>query len=370
MSLAQTTIARDETAERTAVKYPPHSPLRQRLIRAVDAYFRGRRIEPRGGGRMLLKSGLILGWWLASYLLLVFWADSAALVVLLATSLGLAVAGVGFNIQHDGGHGAYSSRKIGNRLSALTLDLMGGSSYMWHFKHNILHHHYTNVEGVDDDLEAGVMLRLSSGQRRRWFHRFQHLYIWALYAFLPPKWQFWDDWRGLVLGRIGDHPIPRPGRRDLAILVLGKLFFLGWVFALPLAIHPVGSVLAVYALCALVLGVTLGTVFQLAHCVEEAGFSPIPEQPQRMDHSFVEHQLRTTVDFAPRNRFLNWYTGGLNFQVEHHLFPRICHIHYPAVAEIVQSVCAEAHIPHLSHDTLSSALGSHVRYLKRMGRAD
>jgi linoleoyl-CoA desaturase len=317
---------------------------------------------------MVVKSGAILAWWLVSYLLLVFWAATWWQAGIVAISLGLSVAGMGFNIQHDGGHRSYSQRKLGNRLSALSLDLMGGSSYMWHFKHNILHHQYTNVEGVDDDLEAGPLLRLAEGQQRRWFHRFQHFYIWLLYAFLPPKWQFYDDWHALTTGRIGHQPFPRPRGVDLALLIGGKVVFLGWAVVLPLCFHGVGAVLAVYCLCALVTGMTLGTVFQLAHCVEEADFQP-PPADRRMKRSWAEHQLATTVDFSPRSRLLTWYLGGLNYQVEHHLFPRISHVHYPALFPIVRSVCEESRVRHLSHDTIGRALRSHVRYLRRLGCA-
>ena len=354
--------------ERLAVKYPPHSPLRAELQRRVEAHFRGKSFGPEGGLRLGLKSGLILAWWLGSYLLLVFWAHGFWQVSLLAASLGLAVAGIGFNIQHDGGHGSCSRRRLGNRLSSLALDLMGGSSYFWHFKHNVLHHHFTNVDGVDDDLQAGPLLRLAEGQRRRWFHRFQHWYIWLLYAFLPPKWQLYDDWSTLATGRIGDQPVPRPRGWDLGLLFLGKVVFVTWAFAVPLTMHSVGSVLLVYSFCALVTGVTLGTVFQLAHCVEEAGFSRIPARDERMARAWAEHQLATTVDFAPGNRWLTWYLGGLNFQVEHHLFPRVSHIHYRALAPVIRSVCVEFRVPHHSHETMWGALRSHVRYLKRMGR--
>ena len=355
------------TLDRAAVKYPRHSPLRDRLIRSVDHYFHETKLRPHGGGRMVGKSALILGWWLLSYLLLVFWASAWWQGGILVVSLALAAAGIGFNIQHDGGHGSYAARGLGNRLSSFTLDLMGGSSYFWHFKHNILHHHYTNLDGVDDDLDAGPLLRLAEGQRRRWFHRVQHWYIWPLYAFLPPKWQFYDDWRCLITGRIGDQPIPRPRGGDLAILIGGKLLYVGWAFALPLTFHSAGSVLAAYALCALVLGIVLGTVFQLAHCVEEATFPLAPAKGERLERSWAEHQIATTVDFAPRSRWLTWYLGGLNFQIEHHLFPRISHLHYPALEPIVRSVCADAGVRHVSHETTWSALRSHVRYLKRLG---
>jgi len=194
------------------------------------------------------------------------------------------------------------------------------------------------------------------------------LYIWVLYVFLPPKWHWWDDFKALVTGRVGRQPMPRPRARMLLVLFAGKILFLGWALVLPMLLHPVVNVLLIYAFVSLVTGVTLGTVFQLAHCVEEAEITPLPATNERMPRSWAEHQLATTTNFCPRNRILSWYLGGLNYQVEHHLFPRISHVHYPALSPIVREVCAESGIQHMSHDNLGRALLSHIRFLKRLGR--
>ncbi len=317
---------------------------------------------------MWIKSALIAVWLVLSYTSLVFWATTWWQAIPLAVSLALAVAGVGFNIMHDGGHGAYSRHRLVNRLSALSLDLIGASSYVWHFKHNVMHHHYTNIEGVDEDIEAEPFLRLAPGQPRRPYHRFQHYYVWLLLGLFHPKWAFVDDFRTLIIGRIGSRAVPRPRGRELVILLTGKVAHLAFALLIPLALHPWTTVAIVYAVFSLILGITLATVFQLAHCVEEASFAEIPKDDQRMERDWVKHQLATTVDFAPRNRGLTWYLGGLNFQVEHHLFPRISHLHYPALAAITRAVCDEHGVAHRSHDTFWGALRSHVQYLKRMGQ--
>ncbi len=352
-----------------AVKYAPKSRFHAELLRRVETYFASSGRCRTGGVAMGIKAALFLGWAAASYVLLVFVAASWWQALALAGSLGLAVAGIGFNVQHDGSHGSFSRRRFVNRLAASALDLIGGSSYVWHHKHDLVHHHYTNVEGVDEDIEAAPFLRLAPRQRRRWYHRFQHLYVWPLYVFFPPKWELWDDVKDLVRGRVGRRRIPRPRGVDLAVTVAGKVAFVGWAFVLPFALHDWVDVVAVYAFYFLVLGVTLATVFQLAHCVEEAEFAAIPAGGARMENGWAEHQLATTVDFAPRNRWLTWYLGGLNYQVEHHLFPRVSHVHYPAVFEIVRRTCEEFGVRHRTHPTLLRALGSHVAHLRRMGRA-
>jgi linoleoyl-CoA desaturase len=350
------------------VKYPPHSPLRAALNERVQAYFQRTGKRQVGGVRIWVKSALILAWLAASYALLMFWASTWWQVVPLTISLGLATAGVGFNIQHDGGHGSFSRRKAVNRMTALSLNLIGGSSYFWNFKHNVIHHQFTNIEGVDADIEAEPFLRLAPGQRRHWYHRFQHYYVWGLLVFFPPKWGFVDDFLDLARGRVGMRRVPRPRGVELLTFIGSKLVYFGLAVALPFALHPWLNVLLVWMLFSLVLGVVLATVFQLAHCVQEADFCAVPAANQRMPRCWVEHQLATTVDFSPRNRLLAWYLGGLNYQVEHHLFPRVSHVHYPALAPIVRQVCSEQGVRYLSHASLWGALRSHVRWLRLMGR--
>jgi linoleoyl-CoA desaturase len=360
---------RAATDIRQSVRYQPHSPLRSELNRRVQAYFADTGRRPEGGPRMWVKTAVILAWFAASYALLVFVAGPWWQAVPLALSLSLAVAGIGFNIQHDGGHDAYARSRGGNLLSSWALDLVGASSYVWRFKHTIVHHHWTNVEGADEDIDAAPFMRLAPQQRRHAFHRVQHWYAWLLFGFLPAKWTFYDDFACLVRGRIGAQPIPFPRGVDLAVFVGGKLVFFGWVFAIPmLAGHSFGVVIAFYALCSAVTGVCLSVVFQAAHCVEEADFPVPPGGGGRMQRPWAEHQLATTVDFAPSNAVLTWFLGGLTHQIEHHLFPRISHVHYTALAPIVRATCAEYGVPYRSHARFRAAIASHVRHLKRLGR--
>jgi linoleoyl-CoA desaturase len=371
---------RHEGASRAAGQAPPvaapgelkfgatdgfHNVVRSR----VEQYFRDTGRRPRDCWQMYLKTALIFSWFVASYVLLVFVVGTWWLVVPLAISLGLAMAAVGFNIQHDGNHGAYSDRPWLNKLMALSLDLLGGSSYVWSRKHNVIHHSYTNVTGHDDDIDLGLFGRLSPHQRRLPFHRLQHWYLWALYGLLPLKWQLIDDFRSVLTGRISGHRLARPKGWDLVTFLAGKAVFFTLAFVLPLLLHPVWAVLLVYVAASFVQGVVLSVVFQLAHCVEEADF-PLPRpETGRMEAAWAVHQVETTVDFARRSRLVSWFVGGLNFQIEHHLFPRICHIHYPAIAPLVEETCRAFGLRYAAHETLLAALTSHCRWLRRMGLA-
>ncbi len=318
---------------------------------------------------MRAKTAAILGWFAGSYaLLLLVGGTSPWVAVLLTLSLALATAGIGFSVMHDANHGAYARSARVNRAVGLSLDLVGASSYLWRFKHNVHHHTYANVDGMDADIDAGPFLRLAPSQPLRALHRWQHVYGWFLYGVLAVKWWFVDDVVDLVRSRIGPHPFPRPRGAELAAVRAGKAVFVGWTLVVPLLVFRSGWVVVLFLLGALSLGVVLAVVFQLAHAVPDARFHAAPSGDHRMPTGWAEHQVRATVDFAPSNRLLGWYVGGLNFQVEHHLFPDVCHTHYPALAGIVGAVCAEQGVPHRTHPTLRAAIAAHYRFLRTLGR--
>jgi linoleoyl-CoA desaturase len=355
-------------SQATKAKFLEAGPFHQILKARVDQYLEGSGRSPRDLPGMYVKTAVILAWFVASYAWLVFGASGPWGMVAGCVSLGLAMAGIGFSIMHDANHGSYSDRKLINRLLGWTLDIVGGSSYVWSWKHNIFHHSHPNVVGLDEDIDIQPLGRFAPGQRSHAAHRFQHLYVWVLYGLLPIKWHFIDDFRNLVSGRIGQQKMPRPSAWKLTGLLGGKLLFYSWALVVPLLFHPLWQFALGYALTSFVLGVTLSTVFQLAHCVEEASFSEVPTHSPTFPHDWAEHQVETTVDFARGNPLVSWYLGGLNFQVEHHLFPRVSHLHYPALSRIVEKTCQEHGIRYRSHGSVGAALKSHFRWLKHMGR--
>lgn len=353
----------------TALKFGHNEGFLTTLRQRVEHYFAETGRSKRDCPQMYLKTAVILAWCCTSWALLVFGVQQVWSAVLAAVSLGCSMAAIGFNVQHDGGHSAYSSRRWVNGLMAMTLDLLGGSSYFWKRTHNQVHHSFTNITGHDGDIDLGPLARLSPHQPRYWYHRWQHLYLWFLYGFVAVKWQFYDDTMGLIRGRIGHYQFARPSGRDLLVFVAGKLLFLTLAFGIPLYFHAWYNVLGCYLLASFAQGILLSVVFQLAHCLEEAEF-PLPRvETGRMEHDWAVHQIETTVDCAQQNRLLTWFTGGLNFQVEHHLFPQICHIHYPAIAELVSATCRDYGLQYRCNETIADAVRSHYRWLRRLGRA-
>jgi linoleoyl-CoA desaturase len=249
----------------------------------------------------------------------------------------------------------------------MTLDLVGGSSYLWHWKHGVFHHTYVNITGYDTDVDLGMLGRLTPHQKRFPFHRWQHFYLWPLYGAIVVKWHLYDDFRDIILGRMGGNRIPRPKGWDLAVFVGGKAIFLILALVIPLIFHSIWVVLLFYGVAALTAGMVLSVVFQLAHCVEQAEFLVPPEDTGRVPNSWAIHQVKTTVDFCRGSRLVAWLVGGLNFQVEHHLFPRICHVNYPAISALVEQTCREFGVEYLEHPSIRAGAASHYRWLRRMG---
>ena len=324
-----------------------------------------------GAGAMHAKTATILGWFAASYAALLLWGGSSAwLAAALTLSLALAMAGIGFSVMHDANHGAYSRSGRVNWWWGLALDFVGASSYVWRFRHNVLHHTYPNIDGMDVAIDPGALLRFAPTQRLRAFHRWQHVYAWPLYGLIAIKWWFVDDVVDVVRGRIGEFRLARPRGRELAAFACGKAIFVAWSIAIPALVHRSGWVALPFLTGALTLGVVLSTFFQLAHVMPEVEFHGTGPGGHRMATGWAEHQVRATVDFAPTNRLVCWYVGGLNFQIEHHLLPDVCHVHYPALAGIVAEACRAHGVPYRSLPTVRAAIAHHQRFLRALGRGE
>jgi len=362
---------RAESADRPErLKFAPDNGFQKELRRRVEASIREQGLKERDCPRMYFKTAVILSLFALFYVLLVFTARTWWQALPLAVLLGLAVSEIGFNIMHDASHKAYSDRPWLNKLMAMSVDMVGGSSYVWRWKHVVFHHMYVNVHGHDTDIELGIFGRLCPEQPHRAAYRWQQWYLWPLYGVMTMKWHFYDDFRDVITGCMGVNPFPRPRGWDLVVFVGGKLVFLTLAIGIPLLFHPFWKVALFYVITIAVTGVVLAVVFQLAHAVEEADF-PVP-QPGfgRIRRPWAVHQVETTVDFARGDRLVSWLVGGLNFQIEHHLFPTLSHVDYPAIASVVEQTCRDFGVPYTTNPTFGAAVASHFRWLKRMGAAE
>lgn len=335
----------------------------------VQSYFRERGISPKANGAMVLKTVIMIALVAGPYAAIMSNRLSPWMMLALCVVMGVGVAGCGFSIAHDALHGAYSSRRRVNEWLGLIFDLNGGSSYMWKITHNVIHHTYTNIQGIDEDLDVSPLLRLSPTSPHRPMHRYQHWYVLAAYSMTTLFWVFVKDFQYLARRDLGPYRnIVHPTREVVKLLAMKAIYY-SYMIVAPLLVLDIAWWHFAIGFVALhvTAGLILSLVFQLAHVIEGPVQFAAREQPVMTDAWFV-HEMKTTANFARSNRLLCWYVAGLNFQVEHHLFPKVCSVHYPAICQIVQDVAERHGVPYHHHPTFRGALRSHWRMLKRFGQ--
>jgi linoleoyl-CoA desaturase len=296
---------------------------------------------------------------------------SAVWIFALYAISGLGMAGIGMGIMHDAIHGSYSKNKRINKIMGYTLNLIGANSNVWRIQHNVLHHTFTNINEADDDINAPFFLRFSPHAKRNRLHRFQFIYAWFFYSLSTFFWVTTKDFVRLNRYRkLGLLPVKENFRRTLATIAGWKLLYFSYALVLPMIIVPVAPWLIFLAfLCMhMITGLLISMVFQMAHIMPDTSF-PIPNNQGDMEGDWHAHQLATTCNFSPRNNLLSWLIGGLNYQVEHHLLPNICHVHYKKLSTIVKSTAEEFKLPYHVKSTFSLALRDHTRMLRELGKA-
>lgn len=341
-----------------------HTELKKR----INTYFAETGKKSTGNLALYTKAIVLLTLFFFLYIHLVFFTPHVVLALAECVVLGFVVAGIGFNIMHDGAHGSFSRHAWLNNLAAFSLNILGGSHFMWNMKHNVIHHAYTNIDGIDDDIDIKPWMRMSATQPKYKMHRYQHIYFWVLYALLYILWIFVLDYQKYFKRKIGGMALKKMSTSDHLIFWSFKLVNLAMYIAIPIYTLGFISWLMGFLLFSVVAGLVISIVFQLAHTVEHTHF-PMPDAVTgKLEDEWAVHQLKTTANFAPRNKVINWFVGGLNFQVEHHLFPKISHIHYPAINKIIKQACEEFSVTYIEYPKMRHAIASHVSFLKQMGR--
>ncbi|SHN35212.1 linoleoyl-CoA desaturase [Cyclobacterium lianum] len=335
----------------------------------VDEYFDTNAISKGANRKMVFKTVTYLVSFVALYLFILLELFPSWVSLLLAIALGMNMAFIGFNICHDALHGSYSSKQWVNGALGFTFNLIGANVYVWKITHNKIHHTYTNIVGHDGDLEvAPGIVRVSPEERHYFIHRFQHIYAFFLYALASISWFFRKDYKKFFQKRIGKHQNKHP-RIEYFNLFFYKLIYYTLFIILPLVLMKISwwQFLLGFLAMNFAEGLVLGLVFQLAHLVEQTEF-PNPRSGENIEESWAEHQMKTTANFARHSRLTSFLCGGLNLQVEHHLFPKICHIHYPQISGIVKKTALEFGLPYHENKSFGIALKSHYRFLKSAGK--
>ncbi|MBZ5855735.1 fatty acid desaturase family protein [Flavihumibacter profundi] len=339
------------------------------LKRRINGYFEEKGASTTGNSNLFTKAILLMAGFVFVYVHLVFFTPVVWLAVLECVLLGGIVAAIGFNVMHDGAHGSFSKYKLVNQLAAFSLNILGGNNFMWNVKHNVIHHAYTNVDGIDDDIDIQPWMRMSLTQKKYKLHKYQHLYFWLLYSLLYILWIFVLDYNKYFSSKIGSMPLKKMSISDHLVFWGFKLLHLFLFVGLPIYMLGFQTWLVGFLIYTCLAGFVISMVFQLAHTVEHTAF-PVPDKETgRLEDEWAVHQLKTTANFATHNKVVSWLVGGLNFQIEHHLFPKISHVHYPAISKIIRDACREYGIPYIEYRRTRLAVVSHVNFLKQMGRA-
>jgi linoleoyl-CoA desaturase len=338
---------------------------------AVDAYFTDNGISRRGNAALLVKAVVLGLGYFGSYAFILSGLPSLFGMWALCLVMGFSMAGLGFTVCHDALHGAWSESPRVNRLLGYVFDAIGANGYMWRITHNRLHHFYTNVRGYDDDVEVSPLIRLSPHSPLWRIHRYQHIYAFAAYALSTVFWVFAKDYSYFLRRQLGPYRDMKHPAPAWAFMIASKLAYYGLMIVLPLMVLDVAwwQFVIGFLTVHLTAGLILGVVFQLAHVVEPT-LHPAQALASPSPAAWMDTQLRCTNDFARDNRFLDWFLGGLNFQIEHHLFPRISHVHYRKISPIVEAAAARHGIPFNSSPTLLAAIRSHYRMLRRLGSTE
>jgi linoleoyl-CoA desaturase len=340
------------------------------LKKNVEAYFSNKQVKTTGSWGLYHKTLVLVAIAIIIYLLLLTNIAPLWVNILMCIVMGFDFAAIGFNVMHDGAHGSYSSKKWVNDLMSYSLNVMGGSSFLWKVKHNVMHHAYTNIEGHDDDIDIKPFIRTNENQPRYWYHRYQYIYCFLLYTLTYILWVAVRDFSKYFSGKISDKKIPKMKQHEHFGFWLSKVAYFGIFIIVPGFVLGWGPALIGYTIACAVCGLVLSIVFQLAHVVEDAGFPMPDEHTHKIDENWYVHQLSTTANFATESKIVSWFVGGLNFQVEHHLFPRISHIHYPAINKLVKELCAKYDVKYIEYPTVWSALAAHVSHLKSVGEGE
>jgi linoleoyl-CoA desaturase len=339
----------------------------QSLKKSVDHYFVSKKIKRTGNWKLYTKTLILIPLAIAIYIYLLAASYSAVAGILLSVVLGLNLVSIAFNVMHDACHSSYSSKKWVNELLSLTMNALGSNAFIWKIKHNIIHHTYTNVDGIDDDIAKSPVLRHCPTQKWVPAHRFQFIYMFLVYALSTILWVLLTDTVKYLSRKIVVTEM-KISVKDHIIFWVSKVLYGFFYIALPIILVGWEAWLVSYLIVNVTMGITLAIVFQLAHVVEKTSFEEAGDTHKLIESEWAVHEINTTANFASANKVISWFVGGLNFQVEHHLFPRVSHVHYPALSKIVQEQCARFNLPYHYYPTMTEAVFSHIRVMKMLGK--
>ncbi len=337
----------------------------------VNNYFKDNHIKKTGNWKLYTKAIIMFSVFIIPLVLILTVSLPNWALLLLTIAIGIGMAGVGMNIMHDANHESFSSKKWVNKLMGSTIYILAGNVYNWQVQHNVLHHTYTNIQGMDEDIDAGRIIRFSKHTKWLNIHKFQKYYSIFLYGLLTINWAITTDVKQMhryLKRKLSYGKFPNPAK-EWSILVISKIIYYSLWIALPILVLDLAwwQILIGFFIMHYTAGMILSVVFQLAHVMPNTEM-PQPDKEGNMEHTWAIHQLYTTSNFGINSKFVNFYTGGLNHQVEHHIFPHISHVHYKKISEIVRKTTKEFNLPYNEYKTMFGAFVDHFKQLDKLGK--
>lgn len=341
------------------------------LRERVNQYFVDTNQQTTANLAMKLRALILIVLWVGLYVTLVFAQTTLIQFYLLWIGLGIVIPLVSVNIGHDAIHGSFTKSKIGTWLLSHTFNLNGASAYMWKISHNVAHHTFTNIHGHDEDINPAPFIRISPGTPLLKVHRYQHLYSFFFYGLATLSWVLMKDYKQFFQNRIANYKSEPHPKIEVFFLFFYKALYYALFIFVPLFLtgYGWGHVVIGFLIMHFISGYYLSIIFMLAHGVEQVHFN-VPEADAVVEKDWAIHQMCTTANFSTNNKLAAFLTGGLNQQVEHHLFPNVCSVHYPAISGIVRTTAKEFNVPYLELPTFFGSLQSHIRFLKKLGREE
>jgi linoleoyl-CoA desaturase len=348
-----------------------HRDFTSTLNKRVSDYFKTNGVSRHADSEMVIKTIFMFSMYFVPYGLIIGGVVTGTLgMILLVLIMSLGLAGIGLSVMHDANHGAYSKKKWLNTLFGYSLNLVGANAFNWKIQHNVLHHSYTNVHEEDEDISPRGILRMTPHSDWKWFHRYQFIYAWFLYGLMTIVWMVFKDFVRIV--KYHRNGLAEKNNANIVqewlILIVTKVVYFSYIFLIPVLFTPLAwwQILIGILTMHYIAGFLLAIIFQPAHVIEGTEF-PLPDENDKLENNWAVHQLLTTTNFGNKSRWFSWYVGGLNFQIEHHLFPNICHVHYRKISGIVKETANEFGLPYKSARTFMDALAGHARLLKQLG---
>lgn len=340
------------------------------LKNRINLYFQENNKRKQGGLQLYIKAAIMFCIYTVPLLMIItnvishpFW------VIMMYVISGIGMAGIGMGIMHDANHGVLSRKNRINNIFSKSLDFVGCSSAVWKLQHNVLHHTFTNIDDHDEDIDAPFFLSFSPNTKKYWIHKFQHLYAWIFYGLTTVYWVTAKDF--LALKKYRKLELIKDGKtltKEVFITIFWKLFYYSYVLVLPMIFNTVGIgwILIGFFISHFITGILISVIFQLAHVMPDMSF-PKADENNLIHANWFEHQLENTSNFSPNAPVLSWFIGGLNYQIEHHLFPNISHIHYRKISKIIAQTAKDYDLPYYVNENFFVAVWRHLKMLRTLG---